>query len=111
MVSGAGSGGGSGELASKLSGGMRTVYTGSPAEADGGGEFSVPLRCGGSGGERAPTSWAGWECGGGADLGDSMWARGKSHEQAEASAWSESIWPPIKLTVPPCGTIMLCSEN
>ena len=43
-------------MASKLSGGMRTVYTGSPAEADGGGAFSVLLRCGGSGGARAPTS-------------------------------------------------------
>ena len=49
IVSGAGSGGGSGELASKLSGGMRTVYTGSPAEADGGGAFSVLLRSGGNG--------------------------------------------------------------
>src|ERR1700674_2815240 len=101
MVSGAGSGGGSGELASKLSGGMRTVYTGSPAEADGGGEFSDLLRCGGSGGARAPTSLAGRECGGGAGLGDSICARGKSHEQAEASACSESICPLTRLTVPP----------
>ena len=86
IVSGAGSGGRSGELASKLRGGIRTVYTGSPAGADGGGEFSVFLRCGGSGGARTPTSREGWDGGDGAGAGGSVRARGKSHEQAEASA-------------------------
>ena len=79
IVSGAGSGGGSGEFALKLSGGMRTVYTGSPAEAEGGGTLSVLLRFGSNGGAReasSPKSRSVRECAGVADLGASIWARG-----------------------------------
>src|SRR5450631_1952544 len=103
MVSGAGSGGGTGDLASKLSGGIRTVYTGSPVEPDGGCVFSVFLLSGGSGRASVPTSrfGCGCDCAGGADFGDSSRARGNSHEQAAASARSDTICPSVRLAVPP----------
>src|SRR5437879_6546280 len=78
IVSGLGSGGGAGELASKLSGGMMTVYTGSWARV-GGVAASGFFRLGCSGWLSVPISRAG------DGRGRSIVGRGKSQEQEEAS--------------------------
>lgn len=59
IVSGDGMGGGSGEIALKLSAGMSTVYIGSLPELDGGGTPSVFLRGGTTGEARAAISTGG----------------------------------------------------
>src|ERR1035437_7362444 len=81
IVSGSESGGGVGELASKLSGGMRTVYTGSSAAAGAGDALSAFFGSDGRGWLRALISR-----GGAAGLARSTAARGKSQEHAEGSA-------------------------
>lgn len=59
MVSGDGMGGGSGELALKLSAGMSTVYIGSLPDVEGGGMLSVFRRGGATGEARAAISTGG----------------------------------------------------
>src|SRR5262249_5216293 len=88
IVSGSGLGGGSGEFAVEVRGGMRVGYTGASLDADGADDAATLVRSGGSGRLSAPALHGGGGAAGvsgGAALGRSRFARGNSQEQAAAS--------------------------